>query len=231
MSFNVFEELQEVDGKSPPSIGKCYEYNHSKRKDFILRYSIIANTDKAQCMIGVKLHEHYHNGFLWPAFPKLIKGLADFGHPIQFYPFLFTHHYNGMHSIYNAEGACHLPSFMDLDFSLVSKIVNGVPLDAKRKNQQVLYGYAAQQDQKKQNKDNIINKCRSKPKENSHLGIGTLITLSKLTDEMDPNYILHASPSQHEERSDKWARPLIATEKKVNQNEPTFNFLEHSSLI
>jgi hypothetical protein len=34
-----------------------------------------------------------------------------------------------MHSIYNAEGAHHLPSFRDLDFSLVSEIVNGVPLD------------------------------------------------------------------------------------------------------
>jgi hypothetical protein len=53
------------------------------------------------------------------------------------------------------------------------------------KNQQVSYGYAAQ-DQKRQNNDDIINKPRSKPKENSHLGIGTLITLSKLTDEMDP---------------------------------------------
>jgi hypothetical protein len=59
MSFNVIEELQEVDGKSPPSIGECYEYNHSKRKDSIFRYTIIANTDKAQCTIGVKLHEHY----------------------------------------------------------------------------------------------------------------------------------------------------------------------------
>jgi hypothetical protein len=104
-----------------------------------------------------------------------------------------------MHSIYNDEGARHLPSFTDLDFSFVSKIVNGVPLDGKRKNQQVLYGYAAQ-DQKRQNSNNIINKPGYKPKENSHLGIGTLITLSKLTDEMDPNYILHASPSQHEER-------------------------------
>jgi hypothetical protein len=129
-----------------------------------------------------------------------------------------------MHSIYNDEGAYHLPSFTVLDFSLVSKIVNGVPLDAKRKNQQVLYGYAAQ-DQKRQ------NKLRYKPKENSHLGIGTLITLSKLTDEMDPNYVLHALPSQREERSDKWAWPLIATEKKVNQNEALFNFLEHNSLI
>jgi hypothetical protein len=82
MPINVIEELQEVDGKSPPSIGECYEYNHSKRKDFILWYTIIANTvDKAQCMIDVKLHEHYHNGFLWPAFPKLVKGLADF-HPL-----------------------------------------------------------------------------------------------------------------------------------------------------
>jgi hypothetical protein len=80
--FNVIEELQEVDGKSPPLIGECYEYNHSKRKDFILWYTIIANTDKAQCTIGVKLHEHYHNRFLRPAFPNLVKGLADFGHPI-----------------------------------------------------------------------------------------------------------------------------------------------------
>ena len=135
-----------------------------------------------------------------------------------------------MHSIYNDEGARHLPSFTDLDFSFVSKIVNGVPLDGKRKNQQVSYGYAAQ-DQKRQNNDDIINKPGYKPKENSHLGIGTLITLSKLTDEMDPNYVLHASPSQREERSEKWAWPLIATEKKVNQNEAIFNFLEHNSLI
>jgi hypothetical protein len=35
-----------------------------------------------------------------------------------------------MHFIYNAEGAHHLPYFRDLDFSLVSEIVNGVPLDA-----------------------------------------------------------------------------------------------------
>jgi hypothetical protein len=104
------------------------------------------------------------------------------------------------------------------------------PLDGKQKNQQVSYGYAGQ-DQKRQNNDNIINKPSSTPKENSHVGIGTLIPLSKLTDEMDPNYILHASRSQHEERSDKWARPPIATEKKVNQNEAIFNFLEHSSLI
>jgi hypothetical protein len=48
---------------------------------------------------------------------------------------------------------------------------------------------------------------------------------------MDPNYILHALPSQHEERSDKWAWPLITTENKVNQNEAIFNFLEHNSLI
>ncbi len=140
-----------------------------------------------------------------------------------------THHYDGMHYIFNAEGAHHLPSFRDLDFSLVSKIDNGVPLDSKWKNQQVLYGYTAQ-DQKRQNNDDIMNKPRSKPKENSHLGIGTLITLSKLTDEMDPD-ILHASPSQHEERSEKWAQPLITTEKKVNQNEAIFNFIEHSSLI
>jgi hypothetical protein len=93
-----------------------------------------------------------------------------------------------------------------------------------------LYGYAAQ-DQKRQNNDDIINKPTPKPKENSQLGIGTLITLSKLTDEMDPNYVLHALPSQHEERSNKWAWPLIATEKKVNQNEAIFNFLEHNSLI
>jgi hypothetical protein len=92
-----------------------------------------------------------------------------------------------------------------------------------------LYGYAAQ-DQKRQNNDDIINKPTPKPKENSQLGIGTLITLSKLTDEMDPNYVLHALPSQHE-RSNKWAWPLIATEKKVNQNEAIFNFLEHNSLI
>jgi hypothetical protein len=32
--FNVIEELQEVDGKSPPLIGECYGYNRSKRKDF-----------------------------------------------------------------------------------------------------------------------------------------------------------------------------------------------------
>ena len=38
-------------------------------------------------------------------------------------------------------------------------------------------------------------------------------------------------PSQHEERSEKWAWPLITTEKKVNQNEAIFNFLEHNSLI
>jgi hypothetical protein len=82
MSFTIFEELQEVDGKSPLSIGKCYEYNHSKRKYFILWCTIIANTDKAQCMIGVKLHKHYHTGFLQPAFPNLVKGLANFGHPI-----------------------------------------------------------------------------------------------------------------------------------------------------
>jgi hypothetical protein len=107
MSFNVIEELQEVDRKSPPLIGECYEYNHSKRKDFILRFTIIANTDKAQCTIGVKLHEHYRNGLLQPAFPMLVKGLASFGHPIQFYPSLSTHHYDGMHSIYNDEGACH----------------------------------------------------------------------------------------------------------------------------
>jgi hypothetical protein len=62
-------------------ISKCYEYNHSKRKDFILQYTIIANMDKAQCTIGVKLHEHYHNRLLWPAFPMLTKGLASFGHP------------------------------------------------------------------------------------------------------------------------------------------------------
>jgi hypothetical protein len=48
---------------------------------------------------------------------------------------------------------------------------------------------------------------------------------------MDPNYVLHALPSQREERSDKWAWPLIATKKKVNQNEAIFNFLEHISLI
>ncbi len=72
-----------MDGKSPPSISECYEYNHSKRKNFILQYTIIANTvDKAQCMIGVKLHEHYHNGFFWPAFPHLVKGLANF-HPLS----------------------------------------------------------------------------------------------------------------------------------------------------
>jgi hypothetical protein len=135
-----------------------------------------------------------------------------------------------MDSINNDEGAHHLPSFTDLDSSFVSKIVNEVPLDGKRKNQQVLYGYAAQ-DLKRQNNDDIINKVGYKPKENSHLGIGTLITLSKLTDEMDPNYVLHASPSHCEERSDKWARPLIATEKKVDQNEAIFNFLEHNSLI
>jgi hypothetical protein len=93
-----------------------------------------------------------------------------------------------------------------------------------------LYGYEAQ-DQKRRNSDNIINKPGYKPKENSHLGIGTLITLSKLTDEMDPNYVLHALPSQHEERSEKWAWPLIATKKKVDQNEAIFNFLEHNSLI
>jgi hypothetical protein len=29
-----------------------------------------------------------HNGFLWPAFPNVIKGLANFGHPICFYPSL-----------------------------------------------------------------------------------------------------------------------------------------------
>jgi hypothetical protein len=48
---------------------------------------------------------------------------------------------------------------------------------------------------------------------------------------MDPNYVPHALPSQHEERSDKLTWPLIATEKKVNQNEAIFNFLGHSSLI
>jgi hypothetical protein len=48
---------------------------------------------------------------------------------------------------------------------------------------------------------------------------------------MDPNYVIHASPSQREERSDKWAWPFVTTEKKVNQNEAIFNFLEHSSLV
>jgi hypothetical protein len=48
---------------------------------------------------------------------------------------------------------------------------------------------------------------------------------------MDPNYVLHASPSQHEERSDKCTWPLITTEKKVDQNKAIFNFLEHRSLI
>jgi hypothetical protein len=104
------------------------------------------------------------------------------------------------------------------------------PFNAKQKNQQVSYGYAAQY-QKRRNNDDIINKPTLKPKENSHLGIGTLITLSRLTDEMNPNYVLHASPSQGEERRNKWAWPLIVTEKKVNQNEAIFNFLEHNSLI
>jgi hypothetical protein len=120
------------------------------RGRIIIWYTIIANTDKAQCTIGVKLHEHYHDGFLQPAFPNLIKGLANFGHRLQFYPSSSRHHYNGIHSIYNAEGACHLPSFRDLDFSLVSEIVNGVPINAKQKNQQVLYGYAAQDQEAKQ---------------------------------------------------------------------------------
>jgi hypothetical protein len=75
-----------------------------------------------------------------PFLCSLVEGLASFSHPIQFFPSSSTHHYDGMHSIYNDVGACHLCSFMDLDFSLVSKIVNSVPLDAKRKNQQVLYG-------------------------------------------------------------------------------------------
>jgi hypothetical protein len=42
MSFNIIEEMQEVDCKSPPLIGECYEYNHSKRKDFIFWYTIRA---------------------------------------------------------------------------------------------------------------------------------------------------------------------------------------------
>jgi hypothetical protein len=37
-----------------------------------------------------------------------------------------------------------------------------------------------------QNYDDVINKPSLKPKENSHLGISTLIPLSKLTDDMDP---------------------------------------------
>jgi hypothetical protein len=30
----------------------------------------------------VKFHEHYYNGFLQPAFPMLVEGLASFSHPI-----------------------------------------------------------------------------------------------------------------------------------------------------
>ncbi len=52
MSFNIIEELQEVDSKSPPSTGKWYEYNHSKRQDYFLQYTINANMEKAQCTIG-----------------------------------------------------------------------------------------------------------------------------------------------------------------------------------
>ncbi len=106
MSFNIIEELQEVDSKSPPLTGKWYEYNHSKRQDYFLQYTINANMEKAQCTIG-------------------------FGHPMWVYPSSSPHHYNGMHSIYNAEGVHHLLSFRDIDFSLVSKIVKSVPLDVK----------------------------------------------------------------------------------------------------
>jgi hypothetical protein len=38
MSFNIIEELQEVDGKSPQSIGECCEYNHSREEGF---YSLV----------------------------------------------------------------------------------------------------------------------------------------------------------------------------------------------
>jgi hypothetical protein len=47
-----------------------------------------------------------------------------------------------------------------------------------------------------QNDDDVINKPSLKPKENSHLGISTLIPLSKLTDEMDPKAKKAAPPSK-----------------------------------
>jgi hypothetical protein len=47
-----------------------------------------------------------------------------------------------------------------------------------------------------QNDDDVIKKPSLKPKENSHLGISTLIPLSKLTDEMDPKAKKAAPPSK-----------------------------------
>jgi hypothetical protein len=141
MSFNVIEEMQELeDRKCPPSISKCYEYNHSKRKDFILWYTIIANTDKAQCIIGVKLHEHYHNGFLRPAFPNLVKRLADFGHPIQFYPSLSPHHYDGMHSIYNAEVLVIYPPSAILIFLWCLRLLTVFPSMLKERTSRFCMG-------------------------------------------------------------------------------------------
>jgi hypothetical protein len=141
MSFNVIEELQELqERKCPPSISKCYEYNHSKRKDVILWYSIIANTDNAQCTIGVKLYEHYHNGFLRPAFPNLVKRLADFGHPIQFYPSLSPHHYDGMHSIYNAEVLVIYPPSAILIFLWCLRLLTVFPSMLKERTSRFCMG-------------------------------------------------------------------------------------------
>jgi hypothetical protein len=197
--------LQDVDSKSPPSIGKCYEYNHSRRKEFILWHTIIANMDKAQCTIGVKLQEHYRNGFLRLAFTILSRDLLIL--VIQYdviHLGLHTTMTVCIQSTMARELVIYPPSAILISLWCPRFLTALHLMLNKAKNKQASYGYAGQ-DQKRQNDDDIINKPSLKPKENSHLGISTLIPLSKLTDEMDTSYILHLLPSQDEESSNKWA--------------------------
>jgi len=141
----------------------------------------------------VKLHENYHSGYLCPTFPKLVEALSKFGHPIWFYPSTSECHSDDNCIVCNDSATLVLPSFCCINFSIVPELVGQVPLDEKCQNQQVSHGYAGQDQQRKEG--DLINRPQPKISSDSNRALTELITLSHLTDEVDPEYVLHASPS------------------------------------
>jgi hypothetical protein len=124
--FLIFEELEAVDGKPPPTSRKdLCEFLHDKRKPFIKCYHhVIAVNLTAQVCLARDQHNTVHSGLLWPTIKPFLQAITSLGFGHMYYGASIHTHANQFLQIWNGHAVTQLKSYRQLDLKIPMSRVN-----------------------------------------------------------------------------------------------------------
>jgi hypothetical protein len=141
--FLIFEELNDVDGNSPPTARKdLSKFLQIKRKPFIKCFHIVAVNPTAHVYLARDLQNTVHSGLLRPAIEPFLQAITSLGFCHLYYGALVPTHSNHFLHIRNGSAVTQLKSYSQLDFKVPMVRVNPTVV-GQRWNSQYTWGVAS----------------------------------------------------------------------------------------